>query len=206
MSRRREWAGNSDVLNPLRGKIEEIPDRGSRGLFREEGQPGSGVTPAKDPCGWHGEDQETMRRDRRSEDCVLELSRSHPAGVIYANADYAGPPKGRSCRCARRAGVPPALLHLALPSWHSDSSLCSFCHDNCTGTACWTPATSRIRGCAKMTIRERASRFAYTDAAFPRTSSHPSRCGLYNSPRLFFGGCTTSDSRASGVHAAEIVE
>jgi hypothetical protein len=22
-----------------------------------------------------------MRRDRRSEDCVLELSRSHPAGV-----------------------------------------------------------------------------------------------------------------------------
>jgi hypothetical protein len=24
-----------------------------------------------------------MRRNRRSEDCVLELSRSHPAGVIY---------------------------------------------------------------------------------------------------------------------------
>jgi len=46
------------------------------------GQPGSGVTPAKNPCGWHGEDQGTKRRDRRSEDCVLELSRSHPAGVI----------------------------------------------------------------------------------------------------------------------------
>jgi hypothetical protein len=27
-----------------------------------------------------------MRRDRRSEDCVLELSRSHPAGVICRKA------------------------------------------------------------------------------------------------------------------------
>jgi hypothetical protein len=27
--------GNSDVLIPLRGTIVEIPDRGSRGLFRE---------------------------------------------------------------------------------------------------------------------------------------------------------------------------
>jgi hypothetical protein len=25
-----------------------------------------------------------MRRDRRSEDCVLDLNRSHPAGVICA--------------------------------------------------------------------------------------------------------------------------
>src|SRR5271170_1266162 len=49
------------------------------------GQPGSGVTPAKNPCGWHGGDQGTKRRDRRSEDCVLELSRSHPAGVIGAS-------------------------------------------------------------------------------------------------------------------------
>src|SRR5271156_5571963 len=38
------------------------------------GQPGSGVTPAKNPCGWHGEAQGTKRRDRRSEDCVLELA------------------------------------------------------------------------------------------------------------------------------------
>jgi len=50
------------------------------------GQPGSGVTPAKNPCGWHGEEQETMRRDRRSEDCVLEPRRSHPAGVICGKA------------------------------------------------------------------------------------------------------------------------
>src|ERR1700691_6569588 len=41
-----------------------------------------GSDAGKNPGGWHGEDQETMRRDRRSEDCVVEPRRSHPAGVI----------------------------------------------------------------------------------------------------------------------------
>ena len=75
-------------------EIAEIPSRGSRGLSREEGQPGAGVTPAKNPCGWHGEARGTTRRDRRSEAFVLDASRSHPAGVIYANADYAGTAEG----------------------------------------------------------------------------------------------------------------
>ena len=187
-------------------EIAEIPSRGSRGLSREEGQPGAGVTPAKNPCGWHGEARGTTRRDRRSEAFVLDASRSHPAGVIYANADYALPPKGRSCRCARSAGVPPALLHLALPSWHSDSSLCSFCHDYCTGTACWTPATSRIRGCAKMTIRERASPFAHTDAASPRTSSRHSRRASLVPARPLFGPHTARELCANDADAAKILE
>src|SRR5271170_3181822 len=43
-----------------------------------------GSDAGKNPCGWHGEDQETMRRDRRSEAFILDLSRSHPAGVFFA--------------------------------------------------------------------------------------------------------------------------
>jgi hypothetical protein len=78
--RPRAPAGNRDVVM-LRDGRDSRPGF-SRPVPRV-GQPGLGVTPAKNPCGWHGEDQETMRRNRRSEDCVLELSRSHPAGVIY---------------------------------------------------------------------------------------------------------------------------
>lgn len=51
MIRRRGRAGNSNVLIPLRGKLEEIPDRGSSWPVPRVGQPGSGVTPAKNLAG-----------------------------------------------------------------------------------------------------------------------------------------------------------
>src|SRR5580692_1405657 len=110
------------------------------------GQPGSGVTPAKNPCGWHGEDQDTKRRDRRSEDCVLELSRSHPAGVILVNAKegaqrrVAVPQPQRQMQESRRdAGATSAQPRVWL------------CHDNCADTWYGMRATLRITRCAKMT-------------------------------------------------------
>src|SRR5271169_1472956 len=48
-----------------------------------------GSDAGKNPCGWHGKDQSTTRRDRRSEAFVLDLNRSHPAGVS-AMRDLAG--------------------------------------------------------------------------------------------------------------------
>jgi len=38
-----------------------------------------------------------MRRDGRGEDCILELSRSHPVGVICGKARERA--QARSCRC-----------------------------------------------------------------------------------------------------------
>ena len=86
MIRLRGRVGNRDTVTLSCCGIEESPSRGPRGLFPGVGQPGSGVAPAKNRCGWHGEDQETLRRDGRGEDCVLELSRSHPVGVICGKA------------------------------------------------------------------------------------------------------------------------
>src|SRR5580658_4558798 len=139
------------------------------------GQPGSGVTPAKNPCGWHGEDQETMRRDCRSEAFVLDLSHSYPAGVI----------------CGRR---------------EKERSQESLCHDNYAGTRHGMRATLTIRRCAKMTIREWDSRFAHTDAAFPRNSSRRSRRSSHDSGWPLFGHHAACELCTGAVDAPEIME
>ena len=81
MIRPRGQAGNSDVVIALCDEIKRFP-AGVLAACSASRAARFGSDAGKNPCGWHGEDQETMRRDRRSEDCILELSRSHPAGVI----------------------------------------------------------------------------------------------------------------------------
>src|SRR5271155_3803315 len=80
------------------------------------------------------------------------------------------------------------------------------CHDNCADTGCATLATLTIGRCAKMTIRERALRFAHTDAASPPDSSRHSRRGFYVSGRSLVGHDSASEPRASHVHAAKILD
>src|SRR5271156_2835407 len=58
-----------------------------------------GSDAGKNPCGWHGKDQSTTRRDRRSEAFVLDLSRSHPAGVSRG--------KGKKKHTAKSPGCAP---------------------------------------------------------------------------------------------------
>src|SRR5580692_6140838 len=85
MIRRRGRVGSSDAVTLSREEIKEIPG-GVLAACSASRAARFGSDAGKNPCGWHGEDQETMRRDRRSEDCVLEPRRSHPAGVICGKA------------------------------------------------------------------------------------------------------------------------
>ena len=77
---------------------------------------------------------------------------------------------------------------------------------NCAGTRCGMCPTLRIQRCAKMTIRERASRFAHTDAAFLPDSSRHSRRALHDSDWPLMGRHIACESCANDVHAAKTLD
>jgi len=133
-----------------------------------------------------------MRRDRRSEAFVLELSRSHPAGVICGQAT--GENRREILRCAQDD---------EFEEEHRQEWLC---HDNCADTRCGTRASLTIRRCAKMTIRECELRFAHTDAAFPRTSSRHSRRAVHDCAWALFERRAARKLRAGAVRTAKILE
>jgi hypothetical protein len=77
---------------------------------------------------------------------------------------------------------------------------------NGAGTRRGLRFSSRIRRCAKMTIRECDLRFAHTDAAFPRTSSRNSRCASHDSVRSVVELRTAYEFCAADAHTAEALE
>src|ERR1700728_4917001 len=79
-------AGNREAVTLLRSKKFRRFPAGDLAACSASRAAQFGSDAGKNPCGWHGEDRDTKRRDRRSEDCVLELSRSHPAGVNCGKA------------------------------------------------------------------------------------------------------------------------
>jgi hypothetical protein len=147
---------------------KRFPAGASRGLSRELGQPGQGVTPAKKPCGWHGLIQGTTRRDRRSEAPAQANNRSHPVGVSGT----------ATLGCAPTFSIVGRSRKIV--SFDMQSSP-RHLFDGRHGMEC--PRKLSRKRCAKMNIRERIPQFAHTDAAVPPTPSPISSSPVRNLSR-----------------------
>src|SRR5271169_2004594 len=89
-----------------------------------------GCDAGKNPCGWHGEDQSTTRRDRRSEAFVLDLNRSHPAGVSRGKGKKAHSEEPWLCTITAVAPVC-ACVRIRCPRLRLCANPSPRCHCHC---------------------------------------------------------------------------